>query len=197
RWPPDRVARNDAQYLRRGLQPSSRHGHHVQLSRRTTGPAGAKAHVGCANPGDGRRAVNAMMTMLSAVWPSNRLRTVGLAAVFSFTAFFVQLAPTELPVPRPEALAPQPVDALGCATEASFTGFVTNTFTTTPATYSTTGYARGYISNVVAKWSCTNAYRYDGLAWMRNDGEGDANYHWGTLINSTSIVCNWVVGETS
>jgi len=138
-----------------------------------------------------------MTTLLATLRPSLRLRTVALAALFTFTTFFVQLAPTEVPLPRPEALTPQPVAALGCADEPAFTGFITNTYTTTPATYSTTGMARGYISNVLDDWSCTAYYRYDGLAWMRDDGEGDANYQWGTLINSTSVPCNWVVGETT
>ncbi len=129
--------------------------------------------------------------------PSIRLRTVALGAVFAFSTFAVQAAPTELPLARPEALSPQPVQALGCASEPTFTGFITNTYTTTPATLSTTGLVRGYISDVLTTWSCTAAYRYDGLAWQRESPTDGANYQWGTLINSTSVPCNWVVNETS
>ena len=38
--------------------------------------------------------------------PSLRTRTVLLAALFAFTTFFVEAAPTELSIPRPEALQP-------------------------------------------------------------------------------------------
>jgi hypothetical protein len=154
--------------------------------------------MGPADVGAGRRGVTAMTTLLVTLRPSLRLRTVALAAVFGFTTFFVQMAPTDVPLPRPEALTPQPAAALGCADEPAFTGHVTNTAqTTTAATISRTGGVYGYISDVLDDWSCTAYYRYDGLAWMRDDGEGDANYQWGTLINSTSVPCNWVVGETS
>jgi hypothetical protein len=43
------------------------------------------------------------MPTLVSLTPSLRLRTVVLAALFGFTTFFVSSAPTELPVPRPEA----------------------------------------------------------------------------------------------
>jgi RHS repeat-associated protein len=129
--------------------------------------------------------------------PSIRLRTVALGAVFAFSTFAVQAAPTELPIDRPTELAPQPVQALGCASEPAFTGYITNTYTTTAAVHSTTGLVRGYISDVLTTWSCTAFYRYDGLAWQRETPTGGANYQWGTLINSTSVPCNWVVGETT
>jgi RHS repeat-associated protein len=141
-----------------------------------------------------------MPTLLAALrdlLPSVRLRTVALGAVFAFSTFAVQAAPSGLPVDRPAELQPQPVQALGCASEPTFTGYITNTYTTTAATLSTTGLVRGYISDVLTTWSCTAAYRYDGLAWQRETPTGGANYQWGTLINSTSVPCNWVVNETS
>jgi RHS repeat-associated protein len=57
-----------------------------------------------------------------------------------------------------------------------------------------------YISDVVDDWSCTAWYRYDGIAWARDDGppeELDGNFDWGNLINSTSVPCNWDIGETN
>ena len=129
--------------------------------------------------------------------PSLRTRTVLLAALFAFTTFFVEAAPTELSIPRPEALQPQPTLALGCADEPSFEGRLTSSSgSTTAVTRSTTGNVFGYISNVVDDWSCTNAFRYDGLAWRRDDAGGDGNFDWGNLINSTSVACNWGIGST-
>jgi RHS repeat-associated protein len=134
---------------------------------------------------------------MAALVPSLRLRTVALAALFGFTTFFVSGAPTEAPLPRPEALSPQPANAAYCAGVPSFEGHLTNTASTTAiATYSTTGNVYGYISEVVDDWSCTSFLRYDGLVWMRDDDELDANFDWGALINSTSIACNWAIGST-
>jgi hypothetical protein len=62
-------------------------------------------------------------------------------------------------------------------------------------TESTTGNVFGYISDVEDDWSCTAYYRYDGLAWTRWDLEGV--FDWGAIIHSTSVPCNWVVGETT
>src|SRR5688572_28298338 len=102
--------------------------------------------------------------------PSLRLRTMALAALFGFTTFFVSAAPTDLP--RPEALAPQPVKALACADGPSFEGWITGSSSTTAQlARSTTGNVFGWVSNVVDDWSCTAWYRYDGLAWARDDGE--------------------------
>ncbi len=129
--------------------------------------------------------------------PSFRLRTVALTALFSFTAFFVQAAPSEV-LPRPEALTPQPAQALACADGPSFEGKLTSSSSTTALLErSTTGNVYGYISKVVDDWSCTAWYRYDGLAWARNDGELDGNFDWGNLINSTAVSCNWTVNETN
>jgi RHS repeat-associated protein len=125
-----------------------------------------------------------------------RLRTIALAALFSFSTFAVQAAPSNIPLPRPEALKPQPAAALGCSSEPVFTGHITNNVgTTTPATETKTGNVVGYISDVVDDWSCTAYYRYDGLAWRRSDPTGV--FDWGAIIHSTSVPCNWVIGETN
>ena len=133
---------------------------------------------------------------LARLVPSPRLRTVALAALFGFSTFFVSLAPTDLPLSRPEALTPAPVAALGCASEPVFTGHLTGSSGSTALlTRSTSGTVFGYISEVLDDWSCTAYYRYDGLAWQRTDGNGV--FDWGTLIHSTSVPCNWVIGETT
>ncbi|MBA2372786.1 MAG: hypothetical protein H0V74_01100, partial [Chloroflexi bacterium] len=138
-----------------------------------------------------------MTTIARRLVPSLRTRTVLVAGLFGFTTFFVGLAPTGAPLPRPEALSPQPVAALACADGPSFEGHLTNTSATTAAaTYSTTGNVYGYLSNVVDDWSCTSWYRYDGLGWARDDAELDGNFDWGNLINSTSVGCNWLIGST-
>jgi RHS repeat-associated protein len=137
---------------------------------------------------------------MTALVPSLRLRTVALAALFGFTAFFVSTAPTELPlpVPRPEALTPAPAAAYGCSDGPSFEGHLTNTSSTTAvATYSTTGNVYGYISEVTDDWNCTNAFRYDGLTWSRTSDGSKGNFMWGNLINSTGVACNWTIGETN
>ncbi len=129
--------------------------------------------------------------------PSLRLRTVALTALFSFTTFFVQAAPSEV-LPRPEALTPQTAQALACADGPSFEGKLTSSSSTTALLErSTTGNVYGYISDVIDDWSCTAWYRYDGLAWARDDGELDGNFDWGNLINSTSVPCNWDIHETN
>lgn len=128
--------------------------------------------------------------------PSIRLRTVAITALFSATTFFVGIVPTGVPIPRPEALAPQPVQALGCATNPEFVGWLTGSSgSTAPVTRTTTGNVFGYISDVNVAWSCTNAYRYSGLGWAR-DSDPDGNFDWGNLINSTSDGCNWGVPST-
>ena len=133
---------------------------------------------------------------LARLVPSPRLRTVALAALFGFSTFFVSLAPTDLPLSRPEALTPAPVAALGCASEPVFTGHLTGSSGSTALlTRSTSSTVFGYISEVLDDWSCTAYYRYDGLAWQRTDGNGV--FDWGTLIHSTSVPCNWVIGETT
>lgn len=138
-----------------------------------------------------------MPTTIRHLGPSTRLRTAALAALFGFTTFFASTVPTDVLLPRPEALTPQPAKALACADGPSFEGHLTNTSSTTAvATYSTTGNVYGYISEVMDDWSCTAWYRYDGLAWARDDGELDGNFDWGNLINSKTVACNWVIGST-
>jgi hypothetical protein len=133
-----------------------------------------------------------------ALVPSPRLRTVALAAVFGFTTFFVSSVPAGPRDPRPAALAPAPAQALACADGPSFEGHLTNTSATTAvATYSTTGNVFGYLSEVVDDWSCTAWYRYDGLTWSRTSDGSAGNFMWGNLINSTTVACNWVIGETN
>jgi hypothetical protein len=125
-----------------------------------------------------------------------RLRVIVLAALFGFSTFAVEAAPTDFPLPRPGALEPTPAAALGCASEPVFTGHITSsTSSTAVLDRTTTGNVYGYISDVVDDWSCTAYYRYDGMAWMRADGDGV--FDWGAIIHSTSVPCNWVVGETN
>lgn len=146
----------------------------------------------------GGRGVTSMIDAARRFHPSPRLRTVALAALFGFSSFAVQATPTEVPLPieRPEALKPAPVAALGCADEPEFVGHITSSSGSTAVlTESTTGNVFGYISDVEDDWSCTAYYRYDGLAWTRADLEGVFN--WGAIINSTSVPCNWVIGETT
>ena len=124
-----------------------------------------------------------------------RARTVLLAALFSVTTFGVQASPAELP--RPEALRPPPALAYACADGPSFEGWLTGSSgSTTAITESTSGAAYGYLSNVVDDWSCTAFWRYDGLVWANDAGGVHGNFAWGTLISSTSVACNWVIGST-
>ncbi|MGH2477673.1 MAG: Ig-like domain-containing protein, partial [Candidatus Limnocylindrales bacterium] len=142
--------------------------------------------------------MSALAPLLPRLLPSVRLRTVALAALFGFATFAVQATPTDIPLPRPEALTPAPVAALGCADEPEFVGHIANTSATTAiATKSTTGNVYGYISDVEDDWSCTAYYRYDGLAWRRLAPDTTGIFDWGTLIHSTSVPCNWVIGETN
>jgi RHS repeat-associated protein len=135
---------------------------------------------------------------VSAVRPSGRVRTVLLALLFAATTFAVEATPTEVGLPRPAALAPQPAKALACADHPSFEGRLTSSSSSTTAiTRSTTGNVFGYISEVVDDWSCTAYLRYDGLAWSRDDGELDGNFDWGLLIDSVTVPCNWTIGETN
>ena len=129
---------------------------------------------------------------------ARRLRTVLFAAILGCSALAVEAAPTDIPLPRPEALTPQPVKALACADGPAFSGRLTSSKTSTTAiTRSTTGNVYGYISNVNDDWSCDAYIRYDGLAWVRDDGDDDGNFDWGTIINSTSVPCNWTIGTTN
>ncbi len=128
---------------------------------------------------------------------AQRLRVVLFAVVLGTSAFAVEATPTSVPLPRPEALTPQRAAALGCADEPSFEGRLTGSATSTTAlTRSTSGNVYGYISKVADDWSCTSAFRYDGLEWVRNADASGGNWDWGNLINSTSVACNWAIGST-
>ena len=52
----------------------------------------------------------------------------------------------------------------------------------------------GWISNVNDAWSCTASIRYSAIAWNTTATTGIFN--WGNLIQSTSVLCTWVVGST-
>jgi RHS repeat-associated protein len=127
----------------------------------------------------------------------SRLRTAIVAVLLSTTGLFVTATPTELPVPRPEVLAPAPVAAAYCASGPSFQGRLTSSSSSTTAiSASKTGNVFGYISDVVDNWSCTAFYRYDGLAWATNASGTHGNFDWGTLIDSITVGCNWAIGST-
>ena len=61
---------------------------------------------------------------MNRVVPSLRLRTVGLVALFGFTTFFVQMVPDEVVSERPEALRPAAAQAAYCASEPTFSGYL-------------------------------------------------------------------------
>jgi RHS repeat-associated protein len=126
---------------------------------------------------------------------SVRLRTVLLAAVFSFTTFAVAAAPADLELPLPEQLRPEAAQADFCAGNPSFSGHLTASSSSTAAVSRiTSDIVYGYISNVAAAWSCTAYYRYSGAAWNTTASTG--RFNWGNLINSVSVACNWLVGTT-
>ena len=129
--------------------------------------------------------------------PSRRVRTVLLSLLFVSSALAVQAAPTTIPIPRPDALTPQPAKAVGCADAPAFKGKLTSSKTSTSAiTRTTSGNVYGYINDVDDDWSCTTAFRYDGLGWQRLAPYTTGNFDWGNLINTTSGGCNWAIGST-
>lgn len=136
-----------------------------------------------------------------------RARVVGLAIVLAVTALGLEAAPAPRPAPGPERVAsapipfglgPDPVLAGYCASNPAFTGKLTQTLQNsgTPPTITriTTPTVYGWISNVDAAWSCTLYRRYSGLTWNVTSTGGI--FAWGTIINSTSVSCNWAVGTT-
>ena len=134
---------------------------------------------------------------MTRVTPSHRVRTVLLSLLFVGSALAVQAAPTTIPIPRPEALTPQPAQAVGCADTPAFKGKLTSSKTSTSAiTRTTSGNVYGYINDVDDDWSCTTAFRYDGLGWQRLAPYTTGNFDWGNLINTTSGGCNWAIGST-
>ena len=120
-----------------------------------------------------------------------------MAALFTATSFFVSSAPIPASVPLPDALRPARAEAF-CATDPTMTGYLTSTTSGSPPAAlirTTTGVIYGYISNVDSTWSCTSFYRYTAPSWNTQATTG--NFDWGLLINSQSVPCNWVPGETN
>ena len=125
---------------------------------------------------------------------SPRYRPILMSFLLLTAGLTVQAAPTTLPIPRPEALAPQPASALGCGTNPLFTGRLTASSSSHAAVSAITSpTVYGYISNVDRAWSCTSAVRYSGVAWNTTLSKG--TFDWGLLIQSTSVSCNWAVGS--
>ena len=124
-----------------------------------------------------------------------RWRALALAALVAATTFIVDAAPVSLPAPLDQALGPIPVQAGFCASNASFSGRLTaSSSSTTAVSRVTSATVYGYISNVTEAWSCTLYYRYSGLTWNTSASAG--TFRWGNLINSDSVACNFVVGST-
>ncbi|MEI7743007.1 MAG: DUF6531 domain-containing protein, partial [Chloroflexota bacterium] len=137
-----------------------------------------------------------------------RLRVAALTVVMTATLFTVNAAPVSRPLsdadnhrasaPLPFGLGPQPADANYCASGPAFTGWLTqqlvNSGTPSTAGYINNSTVYGYISSVGSAWSCTLYRRYSGIAWNTTSTLGMFDY--GTIINSTSVSCNWAVGST-
>ena len=134
-----------------------------------------------------------------------RARVGLLAAVLAATSFAVTATPGSAPAgDDPFAgvvrtletlLALEQALATWCASNPNFTGYLTASATsTTPVGRITTPTVYGYISTVNAAWSCTNAFRYSGVAWNITDVAG--RWNWGNLIASTGVACNYGVGST-
>jgi hypothetical protein len=51
-----------------------------------------------------------------------------------------------------------------------------------------------WLSGITEDWACTLYRRYDGWAWNTTVNQG--RFNWGTLINSTGVACNWLIGST-
>ena len=119
-----------------------------------------------------------------------------LSGVLGFSAAPAEVLPrSPISAPLPIELRPQVAKAAYCASNPTFTGRVTaSSSSTTAITSTTTGNVFGYISNVNTAWSCTLYRRYSALTW--NDTTTTGTFNWGTIINSTSVPCNWAVGST-
>ncbi|MEI7743323.1 MAG: RHS repeat-associated core domain-containing protein [Chloroflexota bacterium] len=138
-----------------------------------------------------------------------RFRVLLLSVSLTVTGLGLEAAPVARPasdtapetpftLPLPFNLGPQTALASYCASNASFTGKLTqqlvNSGTPSTAGRITSPSVYGWISNVDAAWSCTLYRRYSGLVWNTTPTKG--KFQWGTLINSTSVACNWGVGST-
>ena len=136
-----------------------------------------------------------------------RLRVVAMTIVLTVTGVAVQAAPVApsddtpdhpFSLPLPFGLGPQTALAAYCASGPSFQGKLTqqlvNSGTPSTAARITSNTVYGWISHVDAAWSCTLYRRYSGLTWNVTSTLGIFDY--GTIINSTSVACNWGVGST-
>ena len=121
------------------------------------------------------------MTARTGAWL--RFRVLAATVLLTATSFVIVAAPS-LPISRPAALRPQPVVALGCASNPTFTGKLTqqlvNSGTPTTAARITTSTIHAWISNVDTAWSFTAAYRYDGVAYNTTTTLG--TFDWGPII---------------
>jgi RHS repeat-associated protein len=133
--------------------------------------------------------------------PPLRLRVIVLSAVMVSTMVGLEAAPLPAPAdgrasaPLPLGLGPDPVLAAYCASNPTLTGRLTaSASSTTAVSRITNANVYGYISNVNSAWSCTLYRRYSAIAWNTTATTG--RFNWGTLINSTSVACNWAVGST-
>jgi RHS repeat-associated protein len=134
-----------------------------------------------------------------------RLRVGILTAIFTVTALGLDAAPVvpppsdesgeEASAPLPFGLGPDAARAAYCASNPSFTGRLTaSSGSTTAVSRTTSANVYGYISNVSSGWSCTLYRRYSAVAWNTTASLG--RFNWGTIINSTGVACNWLVGTT-
>ena len=145
-----------------------------------------------------------------------RFRALAFATVLATTSFAVVATPTSTPsggdplgrivdtVTHSEilgqianalhrAVAPQSAWAY-CASNATFTGYLTSSPTSHVALTRTTDLGVfAYISRVDTPFSCTAFYRYSGVAWNTTATAGFFDY--GNLIKSTSVSCNFVTGS--
>jgi len=137
----------------------------------------------------------------------HQLAVVALSVVFAATTFAVDAVPTPTDpaappesAPLPFGLGPDPAKALFCATpNPSFSGRIAQTLVNsgTPTLLNRITNPNVYIwlSVVSENWACTLYRRYDGWAWNTNASQG--TFDWGTLINSTTVPCNWTINETN
>ncbi len=134
-----------------------------------------------------------------------RARTIFLATILAITSFGLDAVPRPVaehgspdsaPLPFGLRLGPSAADAAYCSTpNPGFTGRLTASSSSTTAVGDITNpNVYGYISNVDAAWTCTLYRRYSAVAWNTTASTG--TFDWGTLINSTSVSCNWGVGST-
>jgi hypothetical protein len=159
---------------------------------------------------------------MKTTYSGSRLRVVLLAGIFAFTAFAVDAAPTgtapsrtggsfqfdlsalsldlsglSIPLPLgPVRMGPRIANAAYCSTpNPAFTGHLTaSSSSSTAVSRITNANVYGYISTVNENWSCTLYRRYSAVAWNTTTTTG--TFDWGTLINSTSVACNWLIGST-